>query len=174
MQAAVWGPVGWTFVHSVAHGYPDDPAGFDRKNGLPIGTTESRYKMFFVLLGSILPCKYCRESYIQYVTESPPKTCSRSSLTKWLWEIHNKVNAKLGAQYKGTDFPAVCAKYESFRARCSDPTALGCTIPEGGKRKKRARVVIEDTERMVTTRTMVLITIVFGLLALLTLKTYSR
>lgn len=143
MQVAVWGPVGWEFLHTVAHGYPEIPEAFDRENGFPIGTTATNYGKFYVLLGSVLPCKYCRNSYLQYIAESLANTESRSTLTKWLWEIHYKVNGKLGANYDDADFNTVCATYESFRAKCSG-SSLGCTVPDKNKTKKRARVIIED------------------------------
>lgn len=149
MQAAVWGPVGWKFLHTLAHGYPEVPLDFDRENGLPAGTTAASYERFFVSLGSVLPCKYCRDSYLAYISASPPRTECRSSLTKWLWEIHNRVNCKLDATYSGADFKTVSATYESFRAKCGGP-ALGCTMPEANNTKKRARVTIEEvrtTER---------------------------
>lgn len=145
MQTNVWGPVGWSFLHCVAHGFPESPREFDVETGLPTGTTAARYKAFFLSLGHVLPCKYCRESYISYVHETPPLTESRASLTRWLWEIHNRVNAKLGVEYDGADFNTVCAKYESFRAKCSDKSLLGCTTPDANRTKKRSRVIITST-----------------------------
>lgn len=171
MQAAVWGPVGWTFLHTIAHGFPDAPLEFDMENGLAAGTTANNYKQFFVYVGSVLPCKYCRESYVQYVAEAPPRTESRSTLTKWLWGIHNRVNDKLGSKYKGADFHTVCAKYESFRAKCSDPTSLGCTIPDGKNTRKRARVVIQETGNTSSARSIVLLSVVALCISYVLLKT---
>ena len=137
MQATVWGPVGWKFLHSVAHGFPENPAEFDAENGLPLGTTANNYKQFFVLVGHVLPCRYCRDSYHEYVRFEPPVTASRATLTRWLWDIHNKVNHKLGVVYDGTGYDKVYREYESYRAKCVDPSSLGCTIPEAKHSKKK-------------------------------------
>lgn len=174
MQTAVWGPPGWLFLHCVAHGFPESPTEFDTENDLPIGTTAARYKQFFSLVGSILPCKYCRDSYNSYVSESPPRVDSRSTLSRWLWEVHNKVNEKLGAKYKGAGYEEVCARYESFRAKCSDSVALGCTTPDLNNTKKRARVVVERVSPADNTKSIVLSTVVVALVSLAVYNVYSR
>lgn len=163
MQTAVWGPPGWSFLHSVAHGFPESPAEFDAENDLPIGTTAARHEQFFLLVGSILPCKYCRDSYMRYVAESPPRVDSRLTLTRWLWEVHNKVNEKLGATYKSASYKDVFAKYESFRAKCSDSAGLGCTTPDLHHTKKRARVVVERVSCTDRTTSVVFSTLVVAL-----------
>lgn len=159
MQTSVWGPVGWGFLHCIAHGFPELPHEFDVESGLPIGTTAAKYKNFFLSLGHVLPCKYCRESYLSYVQDTPPLTESRASLTRWLWEIHNRVNTKLGVKYDEADFNTVCAKYESFRASCSDPSSLGCTTPDTNGTKKRSRVIITSTSDKCHTSAIALVAI---------------
>lgn len=165
MQTAVWGPPGWSFLHSVAHGFPDSPSDFDTENDLPIGTTAGKYKNFFLLVGSILPCKYCRDSYIRYVADSPPRVLSRATLTRWLWEVHNKVNEKLCVKYKSAGYEQVRAKYESYRANCSDSVALGCTTPAGNNTKKRARVVVDRVPPLDSTKRIVLLTVAVALVS---------
>lgn len=130
MQAAVWGPVGWKFLHSVAHGFPVDPIAVDVENGKQVGTTANNYKRFFTLVGHVLPCRYCRDSYQTYVAEAPPMTSSRSNLTRWLWDTHNKVNEKLGVSYSGAEYDSVYNTYETYRAKCTGAAGLGCTTPE--------------------------------------------
>lgn len=44
----------------------------------------------------VLPCRFCRDSTTQFVKEHP----LRGDPGKWLYEIHNKVNAKLRSQAK--------------------------------------------------------------------------
>lgn len=157
MQTTVWGPVGWSFLHCVAHGFPESPSDFDVENGLPIGTTAAGYRSFFINLGHVLPCKYCRESYLRYVQESPPATESRGALTRWLWEIHNRVNAKLGAVYDGADLETVNRKYESFRAKCSEKNSLGCTTPEARHTKKRSLVHVVSDATSVRRKMLVIV-----------------
>jgi len=55
---------------------------------------------FFQMLPYVLPCKYCRTSLAGYMETYPlePALESRDLLTRWLWKIHNEVNAKLRNQ----------------------------------------------------------------------------
>ena len=130
MMVSMWGPHGWKYLHSVAHGYPEFPAEYDSLHKNPIGNTESNYKMFFTLVGKTLPCRLCRESYVEFVSENPVRTESRQELTRWLWEIHNKVNDKLGRTYQSSDFDSTTKYYESYRAKCSHTSkSKGCTQP---------------------------------------------
>lgn len=130
MMVSMWGPPGWKFLHSVAHGFPESPSEYDELHGNPVGSTEANYRSFFTLVGSTLPCGLCRESYVRFVDENPVRTTSREDLTRWLWEIHNKVNEKLDHTYKSSDFESVTKSYEFFRAKCSTTSTLkGCTEP---------------------------------------------
>lgn len=120
MMVSEWGPPGWKFLHSVAHGFPETPD----------ESTQEKYRMFFTLVGSTLPCVLCRDSYNTFISENPVRTTSRADLTRWLWEIHNKVNDKLDRTYKSSDFESVTRSYEIFRAKCSSNSlSKGCTEP---------------------------------------------
>lgn len=90
MDTRFWGPSGWQFYHTIAYAYPDAP---DDK-------TRERYELLFGAMKDVLPCRFCRESTTKFVSEEPPKFDSRRALTKWLYELHNKVNAKLRGQCK--------------------------------------------------------------------------
>ena len=170
MQVAVWGPVGWKFLHSVAHGYPEIPEEFDEEHNLPKGTTAANYTSFFNSLGNVLPCKYCRDSYMKFIKESPIRTESRYSITKWLWEIHNKVNNKLGAN--SSDFNSVCAEYESYRASCSKKSAMGCTVPYMNNTKKKSVVTVYEVNRNPFAKFF--ITILIFISAYLLFKKFNR
>ena len=67
MMTKVWGPAGWLFLHCVTFGYPYaiNPENLDH------AYKQDHYKTFFNLVGYILPCKYCRESYIEFARETP-------------------------------------------------------------------------------------------------------
>jgi hypothetical protein len=58
------------------------------------------YREFFRTLPYILPCKFCRASLTDYYRAHPlePALESQGTLTRWLYEIHNEVNAKLRGQ----------------------------------------------------------------------------
>jgi hypothetical protein len=136
MQTRVWGPAGWLFLHSIAQNYPWEPTAEKKES----------YKLFFRLVGDVLPCRYCRDSYNDFIKGQG--TClddsvmeSRKTLTEWLYKIHNKVNKKLG--YSGTPtFKEVWDKYESYRSKCKKSPEIhekvqkGCLDPLKGYRKK--------------------------------------
>ena len=120
---SIWGPHAWEFIHSVAFGYPISPSEEQKKN----------YKDFFIKMGDILPCGYCRTSFKQFITENQDTVIddnvmkSRENLTKWTFNLHNAINNKLGHNY-GETYEEMCFKYESYRAKCSK-TANGCVMP---------------------------------------------
>ena len=153
LMTKVWGPAGWLFLHCVTFGYPINPEEYDLKNGNPPGYTKNWYTGFFESVGHILPCKYCRQSYLEYLINSPVKykLNSRDELVEWLWEIHNEVNKKLGITYCDSSLKEVKVKYEAFRAKCKATTPserekkkeLGCITPVDGKPKHCKINIIE-------------------------------
>ena len=90
MNTTFWGPDGWILLHSIAYTYPENPKKSDRE----------KYNGFYKILPKILPCKYCRSSLIEFYNELPLASAlvSRDLLTKWIYDIHNKVNEKLRCQ----------------------------------------------------------------------------
>jgi hypothetical protein len=165
MMTKVWGPAGWLFLHSVAYGYPyvinpDNPDHITKK--------EDYYK-FFYYLGRIFPCKYCRESYQQFLKEIPlvDKLNTRRDLCKWLYDIHNKVNDKLGVPASDRPtFEEVDAKYEAFRAKCTGnpannanvegfgnlivpPKPTGCVVPANGTSSKSVITITQNFDDII-------------------------
>jgi len=135
MMTKVWGPPGWFFLHTVSFGYPVDPQKFDSDNGQPPGTTSANYKNFFTNVGDILPCKYCRESYKNFVADLPPDVTNRDTLVEWLWTIHNKVNEKLEDKYSDASLVAIKERFERYRAKCNKKqVAKGCSVPLSGRK----------------------------------------
>ena len=143
MMTKVWGPAGWVFLHSCVMGYPikiNDKNPEDRKR-------KKKTKVFFETIGHIFPCIYCRESYQRFIKELPIDKFldSRRKLANWLYQIHNKVNKKLGVP--SCDIPSfneVYGRYETYRAQCEKTTRKnrkerkekGCVIPKDGKKKR--------------------------------------
>ena len=119
----IWGPAMWESLHCIAFGYPTEPTDEQKKN----------YKEFFSNLMHVLPCKFCRDSYKDFITKEEPtilKDCdmdNRESLTRWLYKIHNRVNLKLGINYN-VSYDDIVKKYESYRAKCI-PNENGCNMP---------------------------------------------
>jgi hypothetical protein len=121
----IWGPSAWEYLHSVTFGYPVEPNSQQKKE----------YKDFFTLIGSTLPCCYCRDSYAIFIKEDDTLLNdkvleNRESLTNWFYKIHEKVNKKLEVNYLVT-FEDVKKRYESYRAVCDkhNKEEKGCVMP---------------------------------------------
>lgn len=142
MRTAIWGPTGWIFLHCIAQNYPWRPSQEQQEN----------YYNFFKLTGNVLPCRYCRESYQQFIDEPGTRLSmdtmkNRKSLVTWLYRIHNKVNKKLEVNSRPT-LREVWDKYESFRSVChKTPKKIkkkGCTVPLNGVRKRCVINFVEE------------------------------
>lgn len=113
MLPKIWGGPMWISLHSITFCYPDNPTENDKQN----------YKKFFELVGEMLPCSYCRESYKKFITVGITKLDdealkNRNSLTKWLYNIHESVNRKLNVDYC-ISYEDVVKRYESYRSSCN-------------------------------------------------------
>ena len=84
MDTRYWGPSGWKLLHSITFSYEEK--------------LKNQYHDFFNVIAFLLPCKYCRKSYSEYILNDPIDVSSKEHFTKWLWRIHNKVNEKLRNQ----------------------------------------------------------------------------
>jgi hypothetical protein len=133
IQTNVWGPAGWLFLHSIAQNYPWKPTEDQKK----------WYMSFFKSIGNVLPCRYCRESYIKFINEPDTNLNvsvmeSRKLLVHWLYNVHEKVNKKLNK--RGATLKSVWNRYESFRSKCTkSPEKVvkkGCFDPMKGHRKR--------------------------------------
>lgn len=86
MNPRIWGPPLWRIMTDVA--YKADRVQNERV--VPYAVT------FFKSLAFLLPCKYCRQSYRQYITNlDVSQYASRRNLVKWVWDLKEKVNDKL-------------------------------------------------------------------------------
>ena len=61
MNVNKWGNPGWEFLHTITFNYPLNPTSEDK----------DRYRQYFELVGKMLPCKYCRDSYNIYIKYLP-------------------------------------------------------------------------------------------------------
>lgn len=123
----IWGPGLWEGLHSITFGYPKEPTIQQKKD----------YKELFILIGKVLPCKYCRDSYTNFISNGNTELTdevmeNRYTLTKWLYCVHEAVNQKLGVNY-GVAYKDVVKKYESYRASCTKNKPIkdkkGCIMP---------------------------------------------
>jgi len=150
LMTRLWGPSGWLFLHCVTFGYPfkidpTNPEHLQKQND---------YYRFFYYLGKVLPCKYCRNSYDEFFMKTSPLRSlgTRADLTKWLYDVHNLVNDKLGVPAcERPSFNEITERYESFRAACkpltekerNDKAGKGCIAPASGKPKRSVIKVVE-------------------------------
>ena len=115
---------------------------------------QNDYYRFFYYLGKVLPCKYCRNSYMEFFTQNSPLSHlgSRQELAKWLYDVHNMVNDKLGVPAcERPSFEDIEERYQSFRASCkplsekerNDKAGKGCIAPADGKPKRSVIKVVE-------------------------------
>lgn len=76
----------WTFLHSMAAYYPEQP------------TQEQQFLMRCMLMGlsQFYPCEICSEHLRDYMQRQPPKVSSNADLSQWLCGVHNEVNGILG------------------------------------------------------------------------------
>lgn len=96
MKTTSWGKPAWLFLHTITFNYPEI---IDEKD--PEHCERRKYtKELFENLQYTLPCKYCRASFKDFLEELPIDKFlgCRADITRWLYDIHNKVNAKLRKQ----------------------------------------------------------------------------
>ena len=108
MDVSFWGPSGWKLLHLIA-------------------AANKKPRPFWALIPFVLPCKFCRSSLTQYYYDLPPPLRNKAPMDKWLWKIHNNVNAKLRSQGQTVDpdppFKEVKALYDTQLTQ-------GCTRTE--------------------------------------------
>lgn len=97
-----WGFFLWRFMHAVTFGYS--------------GKFKNNYFLFFKYLKYIIICTYCRRSYKDFVEHDENLVLNanvfnnKESLTKWLYNLHNKVNFKLEKKVE-ISYEEVCKFY---------------------------------------------------------------
>jgi hypothetical protein len=110
MDTRYWGPSGWRLLHLISFSAVPKRASLCR---------------FFNVLPYVLPCKYCRKSLSEYVMADPVDCALKENrLPKWLWRIHNDVNAKLRRQRIPVDDDPSFAKVRDIY---EERLLAGCT-----------------------------------------------
>ncbi|KNC96298.1 uncharacterized protein SPPG_08450 [Spizellomyces punctatus DAOM BR117] len=76
----------WTFLHTMAAYYPENPS------------VAEQYSMRNLIsaLGRFYPCGYCAEHLKGEVLRRPPDVSSNRALSQWFCEVHNEVNERQG------------------------------------------------------------------------------
>jgi hypothetical protein len=120
MDTRFWGPSGWRLLHLIAA----DTLGPSRRKAIA---------EWFALLEYVLPCKYCRASFHDYLKVQPLTKeilATPATFSRWLYDIHNRVNGKLRGQGLLTtpdpDWPTVHDHYAVLRqGLCRGSPLLG-------------------------------------------------
>ena len=117
MDTRFWGPSGWKRLHLVA--------------AEPAGNRTQAILEWIHLLEYILPCKYCRASFHDYIRLQPLDATTVENTTafsRWMYDIHNRVNGKLRGQGLVTTrdpaWPTVQRQYARLHAGLCKGTPL--------------------------------------------------
>jgi len=140
MMTKVWGPGCWLFLGCVVTTYPEK---IDMKN--PEDVSRMKHTLnFFKELAHVLPCKYCRASFIEFSKEIPIDKYlkTRKDLCHWLYMMHEKVNDKLKIpKSERPSLKDVCQKFEQYRAQCNLDKS-GCVHGIEGYTSKKCELKI--------------------------------
>lgn len=149
MMTYIWEPVLWFFLHTISFNYPLHPTNENKEE----------YKKFIYSLIHILPCKHCRNNLKDNLKNFPisdKDMCNRETFSKYVFNLHNKVNKMLNKNIKIT-YNEVRDRYENFRARCDNNTKLkpidhskGCTIPANGVKSKCILKIVPKNKKIET------------------------
>lgn len=106
MNQNVWGKCAWVLIHSIAVNYPENPSPSEKESTIN----------FFMSLGDVLPCQYCRQHYKENLKYLPIKADSKMELVWWTIDLHNKVNSITGKKILGREeaLQKIIAMYKNY------------------------------------------------------------
>ena len=149
---SVWGPVAWTFLHTISFNYPLNPTVEDKKN----------YRDLVLNLQNVLPCGVCRKNLKTNFKKNPLKMCdmkNRETFSRYIYNLHELVN-KLLNKKSNLSYCDVRERYEHFRSRCTEETPKilklnnkdekGCSEPLYGKKSKCVINIVPHEEKTET------------------------
>lgn len=76
----------WIVLHAIADAYPSHPNNTDRVLAI----------RFLDSLKYMLPCETCNEHLRDFIKYHPPALDSNWHFKRWMCDLHNAVNARLG------------------------------------------------------------------------------
>jgi hypothetical protein len=152
---AVWGPMLWSYLHTMSFNYPTNPT----------AENKTHYREFVLNLQHVMPCKFCRLNLTKNLKELPltlNHMKDRDSFSRYIYELHETINRMLNKK-SGLSYENVRNRYENFRSRCTtDPTPRkslkkegkekekGCTVPLYGKKSRCVIKIVPQEEKQET------------------------
>jgi len=107
LSISKWGPAAWQFLHTISYTYKKEPSPEDIHN----------MYMFLTYFAKVLPCKKCKDDFVNYIDTTLTKNSShlesRKNLSMYVNDAHNYVNRKTGKREW---------KYEESREKFLNPT----------------------------------------------------
>lgn len=76
----------WSFLHTVAAYYPDEPT----------QNQQSTMREFIYIFSRVYPCRKCASHLQDELKTNIPDTKSAWALSQWFCDLHNNVNVRLG------------------------------------------------------------------------------
>jgi hypothetical protein len=156
---SVWGPMLWSYLHTMSFNYPINPTPEDKKH----------YREFILNLQYVMPCKYCRMNLKKNFKQLPLNLSymkDRDTFSKYIYDLHELIN-KMLKKKPGPSYSEVRDRYENFRSRCTDEKLKlfsfkkvikskknqpekGCTEPLYGKKSKCVIKIVPQEEKQET------------------------
>jgi hypothetical protein len=105
----VWGTDLWKTCHRFSLAYPDKPSPKQKQAA----------RAYFSSLSSLLPCAGCRRHYEAYFKQhfSNASIESRDALVKWVYDLHEEVNRRLGKPVGAVKIEDLHRLYNTFPRR---------------------------------------------------------
>lgn len=75
----------WTFLHTLAAQYPDDPTRQQKKD----------VKELVQILSRMYPCSECANHFNEVLRSNPVQSGSHAEFSQWLFHVHNVVNRSI-------------------------------------------------------------------------------
>lgn len=88
IKPEIWGDPSWSFLYSIALGYPNNPTDEEKQAGL-----DAIYSLRY-----LLPCTSCRTNFIKELKKYPPEKAMKdsNSFLQYINTLDNSVSVRLG------------------------------------------------------------------------------
>ncbi|KAL6213259.1 hypothetical protein ACLB2K_012706 [Fragaria x ananassa] len=84
----------WTFLHTLAAQYPDNPTRQQKKDVKELDFINPLFIQMSIL-SRMYPCKECADHFQEILRSNPVQAGSHPEFSQWLCHVHNTVNRSL-------------------------------------------------------------------------------